>query len=180
MVSMYLDSLKKAFPNLTDIQLSNARLIILKFQRIGDDDLHKLNYILATAYHESKFYPIKERRAAPGTAVYDLQNKYWNTGYYGRGFVQLTLKENYEKFGKLLDLDLLQNPDLVLNDNVAAFIINYGMINGTFTGKKLSDYINFSNVDYFSARRTVNGLDRADLIATYAKNISDNLNPKVA
>lgn len=180
MVSMYLDSLKKSFPELNSIQLSNARLIILKFQKIGDEDLRKLAYILATAYHESKFYPIKEQRAKPGTDVYNVQNKYWDSGFYGRGFVQLTLMANYEKFSRILGIDLVKNPDLALNDNVAAFIINYGMLNGSFTGRKLSDYINFFGVDYVAARKIVNGTDRAELIASYAEKINQNVNPKVA
>lgn len=180
MVTSYLDSLKKAFPELNNIQLANARLIILKFQKIGDEDLRKLNYILATAYHESKFYPIKELRGRPGTDLYNIQSKYWDTGFYGRGFVQLTLKDNYEKFSKLLGIDLVANPDLALNDNAASFIINYGMLNGTFTGKKLSDYINFYGVDYVRARRIVNGSDRAELIADYAIKISKNVNPPIA
>jgi hypothetical protein len=40
---------------------------------------------------------------------------------------------------------------------------------GTFTGKKLPDYVNATQADFVGARRTVNGTDRADLIARYAR-----------
>ena len=40
---------------------------------------------------------------------------------------------------------------------------------GWFTGKKLSDYITLKISDFKSARKIVNGLDKAELIADYAK-----------
>ena len=39
--------------------------------------------------------------------------------YRGRGLIQLTGKANYEKYGKLLGLDLLNNPDLANDPTVA-------------------------------------------------------------
>jgi hypothetical protein len=43
------------------------------------------------------------------------------------------------------------------------------MTKGLFTGKKLNDYINNTKTDYVNARKIINGLDRANLIASYAK-----------
>ena len=43
-----------------------------------------------------------------------------------------------------------------------------GMKQGWFTGRKLSDYIYQSKKDYVSARRIINGTDKANLIAGYA------------
>lgn len=43
--------------------------------------------------------------------------------YRGRGFNQLTFKGNYQKYGKLLNLDLVKNPDLVNDPKVAAKIV---------------------------------------------------------
>ena len=69
---------------------------------------------------------------------------YWNkdedTGkaYYGRGFVQLTHKVNYSKFSRLLGRDLVNNPDIALDPEIAALILVIGMRDGIFTGKKLS------------------------------------------
>jgi putative chitinase len=42
--------------------------------------------------------------------------------YRGRGLIQLTGKANYEKFGKLLGIDLVENPDLANDPDVAAKI----------------------------------------------------------
>lgn len=42
--------------------------------------------------------------------------------YRGRGLIQLTGKSNYEKFGKMLGIDLVENPDLANDPDVAAKI----------------------------------------------------------
>ena len=133
--------------------------------------MNKLTYILATAWHESKLRPIREIRARQGTALYETQNRYWFTGYYGRGFVQLTWESNYQKMGDWLGINLVGNPDLALDPHYAAQIIVFGMMNGSFTSRPLSRYINGSNVDFVNARRVVNGTDRASLIASYAQDI---------
>jgi putative chitinase len=39
--------------------------------------------------------------------------------YRGRGLIQLTGKENYEKYGKLLGVDLVKNPDLANDPKIA-------------------------------------------------------------
>lgn len=179
MVSIFIQALKNSF-SLTGVQIANAALIINKFQKYGDEDPRKLGYILATAYHESKFYTVSEQRAAPGTETYKRQENYWNSGYYGRGFVQLTFFENYSKFSKILNIDLVNNPDLALEENVAAFILVFGMMNGSFTGKRLADYIQYKKADYANARRVVNGTDKAELIAGYTDKIIKNLNPPIA
>lgn len=81
--------------------------------------------------------------------------------YRGRGDSQITGKGNYAKFGKLLGLDLVGNPDLVLDVEVAASILVIGLVQGMFTGRKLADGV----PDFVAARRTVN----ADVAANGAK-----------
>jgi putative chitinase len=39
--------------------------------------------------------------------------------YRGRGLIQLTGKQNYEKFGKMLGVDLVKNPDLAADPEIA-------------------------------------------------------------
>jgi putative chitinase len=52
---------------------------------------------------------------------------------------------------------------------IAIKIMFYGMTKGTFTGKMLSDYFNEETEDWVNARKIINGLDKAELIAGYAK-----------
>jgi putative chitinase len=145
--------------SLNATQRNSILVISQAFAQYGDKDIRKLVYILATSWHETKLQSIKEYKAAPGTPVWEnYQKKYWPSGYYGRGYAQLTWDYNYRKMGDWLGIDLLNNPDLALDPAIGAKILVYGMMNGSFTGKRLSDYINSSNADYYNARRTVNGL----------------------
>ena len=43
------------------------------------------------------------------------------------------------------------------------------MMEGWFTGKKLSNYFDLQKEDWRNARRIINVLDKADLIASYGK-----------
>lgn len=156
-------------------QINNTVRIIEYYYTAGYTNIKQLAYILATAYHESFLRPIQEIRAAPGTSVYELQNQYWNTGYYGRGFVQLTFEENYSKMSSLLNIDLVNNPELALDPDISTKILVEGMIRGVFTGKRLDQYINTIQSDYFNARRVVNGLDKAQLISNYTISFLNNL-----
>ena len=88
--------------------------------------------------------------------------------YYGRGFVQLTHLVNYKFAGEQLGIDLINNPDLALQPKYATEILVKGSINGWFTSKKLSDYINDKSKSYYQARQVINGLDKAQQIADIA------------
>jgi predicted chitinase len=166
---------KNAFGSLDETQLDSIRKIVTAFHTYGDGDPNKLAYIFATARHESNFRPIQERRALPSqTQVYQRQNRYWSSGYFGRGFVQLTWKSNYLKMARVFKVDFVNQPELVLEPTHAARILVYGMMNGSFTGASLGDFINEERQDFFKARQVVNGLDRAGLIAGYGELIMNN------
>ena len=136
-------------------------------------------YLIATAAHETDqtMQPITEYGGRKYFEKYDtgkLAKALGNTPqadgdgyiYRGRGYVQLTGRANYAKAGEWLKLDLLHKPDLALQPSVAAQILVRGCSNGWFTGKKLADYL---PGDYRGARKIVNGTDKADLIAGYAR-----------
>jgi hypothetical protein len=53
--------------------------------------------------------------------------------------------------------------------------MSYGMRTGMFTGKKLPDFIKGNHVDYPGARKIINGIDKKDLIASYASDLEDSL-----
>jgi putative chitinase len=125
----------------------------------GKDD-RWLAYMFATAHHETdrKFQAIEEYGKGKGHSY---------APYYGRGLVQLTWDYNYKKMGERFGVDLFDHPELALDLDLAVKIMFYGMMNGSFTGKKLSDYFNATKEDWVSARRIINGLDKANLIAGY-------------
>jgi predicted chitinase len=83
--------------------------------------------------------------------------------------VQLTWKNNYAKYGQLLEKDLVGHPELALTPEIAVFVLVHGFKTGTFTGRKISDYVNAGNTDFRNARRCINGLDKADQIAQLAR-----------
>jgi hypothetical protein len=61
-----------------------------------------------------------------------------------------------------------------MQPDISLFVIVHGMINGTFTGKKLADYINGDRLDFNNARRIINGTDRMQLVADYAHQWQQN------
>ncbi|WP_018428204.1 hypothetical protein [Hoeflea sp. 108] len=91
--------------------------------------------------------------------------------YRGRGYPQTTGRENYERFGRLLGLDLLGNPDLALRPDISARILITGMKDGLFTGKRLAEFISGDKADYRSARAIINPDVEAngDRVAGYAR-----------
>ena len=76
--------------------------------------------------------------------------------FRGGGLDQLTGRRNYERMSDELGVDLLQNPDRILEPEIAVRSIMKGMIEGHYRGKKLADYINETRTDYYNAREIVN------------------------
>lgn len=83
--------------------------------------------------------------------------------YRGRGYVQITGKANYARYG------IADNPDKALESDIAIRILIDGMKHGRFTGKKLADFITLSRSDFVGARTIINGTDKASDIAAYAR-----------
>ena len=140
-------------------------------------DTRQLAYIFATAYHETAttMQPIEEygkgRGHKYGMKLKSNGQPYTSPDkiYYGRGHVQLTWFENYERFGKLLNKDLLNYPELALKMDISIAIMFLGMKKGLFTGVGLSKYFTKEGADFENARKIINGLDKAALIAGYAR-----------
>lgn len=150
----------------------------------ADHDIRLLAYCLATAHHETSatLQPIEEYGSdARANRLYGPEGKdparakrMGNTRrgdgarYKGRGYVQLTWKNNYHRAGKVLGDDLVGKPELAMRPDYAARILFQGCLEGWFTGRRLSDYIAGTGTDYVNARRVVNGTDKARKIAGYA------------
>lgn len=145
-------------------------------------------YALATAYREtaSTMQPIKEYGGPTYfNRMYDVSgarpklciangNSCAGDGprYCGRGYVQLTWKNNYKRASEKCGVDLVADPDKAMNPKIAAKIMRSGMDDGWFSGKKLSDYLpNRGPADrgqFVKARWVINGTDHAGEIADHA------------
>jgi hypothetical protein len=99
--------------------------------------------------------------------------------WYGRGYVQLTWESNYAKYRDILNLDLVNNPDIALRPDAALFVLVHGFQTGGFTGRKLTDYVNASHTDFVAARRCINGTDHAEDIARVALGFMNAVAPSV-
>lgn len=154
-----------------------------------DADDRWLAYILGTAHHETgrTMLPVRETFATSDAQAisrlqkaFDLGNlpwvktPYWipdseGKSWFGRGYVQLTHKSNYVKMSTVTGEDLTGNPSRAMDPTVALKIIFEGMKRGSFTGKKLADYFNPSKEDWYNARRIINGIESADLVASHGR-----------
>lgn len=150
-------------------------------------DKRHLAYLLATAYGETgaKMQPVREtfadtdaqaasrlQRAWEKGQMPWVKTPYWNPdadGKYwiGRGLPQVTFKENYAKFEKLLGIPFTADPDLMLKMENALPVCFVGMTQGIFTGKKLADYFNATKDDPVGARRIINAQESAQKFAGY-------------
>ena len=134
-------------------------------------DLRHIAYALATTGHETawSFQPVEEGYYLGSTArVVNFQKTLRYYPYFGRGYVQLTWKQNYQKAGETFGVDLVDSPELALEIDISYKVLTRGMHQGWFTGKKLTDYISGSKCDYKGARKIINGTDKAAMIAGYA------------
>jgi putative chitinase len=131
------------------------------------DDLRHLAYCLATTMHEtaSTMQPIEEYGKGEG---HDYGKKDPVTGqtYYGRGFVQLTWRENYAKATDKLDLDgendLEWHAEMALEPDIAAHVMFAGMSEGWFRSdthgrQTLGRYFDEDTDDPYAAREIING-----------------------
>lgn len=157
---------KQYFGQLKQSQVNALNFLLEKLEQstVITDKRHWA-YILATIFHETaySFLPVTEF----GSQKYLKSKPYYP--YIGRGYVQLTWISNYKKFAKLLDIPLVENPELANERENAWKILELGMSKGLYTGKKLSDYINAKKTDYWNARRIINGTDKALAIQKYAE-----------
>jgi predicted chitinase len=149
-----------------NLNLGHTQLIIAKCEKHGLLR-NQAAYVLATSYWETA------RTMNPVVEAYWLSESWRkkNLRYYpwhGRGFVQLTWEANYIRASKEIGADLVSDPELALDPDIAADVLVLGSLGGWFTGEKLSDYITLQKSDYVNARRVINGTDKAKEIAEYA------------
>ncbi|MEA5124567.1 XVIPCD domain-containing protein [Xanthomonas floridensis] len=137
---------------------SSVRLIVKTALENGVTDPKQISYMLATAQHETRNFQAPEEDFGRSQA-----RKLGYSGgeeFYGRGYVHLTHDYNYAKFDKLLGLngEMVRNPDMAKEPEIAAKVLVVGMRDGLFTGKPLDRYIDNDSHDVYNARRVVNGV----------------------
>lgn len=169
---VFFDGWRDTFGPMVQAEVGGINAILDEIDCRAWTDPRWIAYVLATAWHETggTMAPLEEIGRGKGHP-YGKPDPETGQAYYGRGFVQLTWRENYARQAKKLGLPLVEEPQLALDPGVAASIICGGMADGDFTGKCLSDYFDADTDDPRNARRIVNGTDKADLIAGYHRKI---------
>jgi putative chitinase len=192
----FFNEYRKAFGKVKQDTVTGIELLGRQMEADKEiTDLRWAAYMLATVKHEcaDKWKPITEfgnrsyfDKYETGTPIGKrLGNTVKGDGYKyrGRGYVQITGRANYDKLSKALNLpqdqNLIDYPDNALIPAVAYGIMSYGMRHGTFTGKKLQDYISGTPCDYKNARRIINGLDQWERIKGYAEKFEHILNASI-
>jgi hypothetical protein len=134
---------------------------------IPTDDVRWLAYMLATTYHETsqKMWPIEEYGKGSGQP-YGKKDPQTGQTYYGRGYVQLTWRDNYhkstERLGLKGDADLEWHAQMALDPQIAADVMFIGMREGWFRTsdgrpETLYRYFNDTTDDPYNAREIING-----------------------
>lgn len=146
-------------PTLSDIEVAGLEGILDAWEQQGwPADLRHVAYTMATAWHECRLnLAIREVGRGAGKA-YGVPVSTTGQTYYGRGACQLTWLDNYKKFGRLLNIDLVGNPDLALVPETSAGILIIGSRDGLFrAGKTLAKFFNERTDDPKGARDIING-----------------------
>jgi predicted chitinase len=129
MIGKYtLDQIVKATHSPLKNVTSNWPLVFAALQEFNiGKPLTEIAAIATIATETGSFLPLYEKKADPKKQpdLYEIQQKYYSSGYYGRGFIQLTWLDNYKIYGDALKVDLVKNPNLALDPAIAARILAY-------------------------------------------------------
>ncbi len=110
----YVSAALVAF-NLTSVNMISAALATIRAETEGFVPIAELPSHFNTLPGQAAFSAYEHRmgNSNPGDGA----------RYRGRGYVQLTGHDNYQKFGELLDIPLTDNPDCACSPEVAACLL---------------------------------------------------------
>ena len=150
--------------SMTEQQVIGQEAVLLAWEvNPLSDDLRHLSYCLSTTKHESAntMAPVVEMGKGAELFIWRADPETGQT-YYGRGYVQLTWRDNYIKATDELELygndDLEWHADRALDPKIASDVMFRGMMEGWFRPpnnlpKFFSDIAN----DAYGAREIING-----------------------
>lgn len=147
-------------------------------ERIISDDrtqhIPLASFMLATAFVETFSRDFAASTKEVRGNVNDSR-PYWKTdpetkqSYFGRGWLQLTWKDKYQRAKREIKVDVVNNPDLALQPSVAFEILLLGLTQGwieTYRSSpngnggnipiSVNDFLYLNLPDYASARAAVN------------------------
>lgn len=175
------------FKTLSVAQVESIEAILDQCQDHDVMDKRQIAYIFGTVKHETAgtMLPIEEYGRGVGRKY---GKRVWMNGtpymdvshiYYGRGLCQTTWRDNYVALTKAAkkqdkNWDFEHHPELLLQAEPSAWATVYAMKVGLYTGRQLSDYIG-AKTDFINARKIINGLDKAELIKSYAVKFLDSM-----
>jgi putative chitinase len=182
------DLVSKVFPSTPIANIHSNLPAILAALNAKQCDRSMLIMALATIRAEAEtFTPLSEFQSkfntppgGPPFSLYDHRSDLGNQGppdgqlFRGRGYVQLTGRANYAKFGPIVGVDLISNPDLAGDSITAAALLVAFLLQ-----KQPQIKSALANHNLAVARRLVNGgfngLDRF----TDAFQRADSLFPQI-
>ena len=175
----FFASIRPLFGTMTKAQVEGIQAKLAAFAAAASP-LTYVAYGLATSFHETaqRMRPIPEIGRGRGKP-YGKPGKHGGQVPYGRGDVQLTWDGNYEIADDELGLNgaLLADFNRALETEISARVMVRGMTEGWFAGDKVgrhkfARYLPATGpataAEFTSARRIINGIDRAEKVAGYA------------
>jgi hypothetical protein len=169
---IYFDMVRESLfgGDMNQEQVDGQEAIIGTWELHRNDQDHRfLAYELATTAHETAWtlQPIEEYGKGSGHDYGEVDPETGQT-YYGRGYVQLTWRDNYAKADREIKTAFGVDPQmeyeavLALNPKIAAGVLFLGMEQGWFRGDEggrqtLERYFNFEDDDPVNARDIING-----------------------
>lgn len=133
------EHLPRIYAALDEVGIGDRATAVAALATIGVETAHR-------------FEPIHEFRNADGSIP-----SYWHSydggaEFHGRGFIQITHRSNYAQYGEQLGIDLVANPDLALDPDIAARILARFFRDHNISGLAAAG-------DWHGVRQAVNGGD---------------------